>query len=130
MEKKKLEELGSLWKRESKAGNEFFTGRVGNFEVIIFPNNKKAEGSKQPDFRVYKSEPMEQKPQNPANNFGFNAPKGGADFKIEFGKKYAGKMASSIPRDQLENYVDYVENSDRPSASGTEFVKKAKAFLG
>jgi hypothetical protein len=72
MEKKKLEELGSLWKRKSKAGNTFLTGRVGNHEVIIFSNQKKEEGSKQPDFRVYKSEPQDQpKPKNPADEFEF-----------------------------------------------------------
>jgi hypothetical protein len=129
MEKKKLEELGSLWKRESKAGNEFFTGRVGNFEVIVFPNNKKAEGSKQPDFRVYKSEPREQAPQNPANNYEFKETKGGKDFMVEFGK-YKGKMASQVPREDLVGSIQYLEKDGPPRGKGADFVKKAKAFLG
>jgi len=61
--------LGSLWKRKSKDGTKtFLTGRVGNHEVIIFANNRKQEGTKQPDFEVYESEPREKPVQKNEEN--------------------------------------------------------------
>lgn len=53
----KLEKLGSLWKRKSKDGTKtFLTGKVGDFDVIIFTNKHKKD-PKHPDFEVFKSEP-------------------------------------------------------------------------
>ena len=52
----KDDKIGALWARKSnKTGNEYWTGKVGDVQVVIFPNGYKEKES-QPDFIVYKSE--------------------------------------------------------------------------
>ena len=54
-------ELGGLWKRTSKAGNNYLFGRikVGDYEteksilIKVFKNTYKQDGSNEPDYRVY-----------------------------------------------------------------------------
>lgn len=60
--KKPSKRIGALWKQE-KDGKEYFAGEVeviaGNpTKIAIFPNDKKEEGSNQPDFNIVLSEPQ------------------------------------------------------------------------
>lgn len=63
-DKPKLEEAGALWKRTSKVGNTYLNGTVKTksgevINVLVFSNAHKAEGSNQPDYRVYFDTPRE-----------------------------------------------------------------------
>jgi hypothetical protein len=56
MAEKNPDELGALWLKESSRG-VYMTGTINGQPVVVFRNDKKAEGSKQPDWRVLKSKP-------------------------------------------------------------------------
>lgn len=58
--KKNPDELGALWSRTSARG-EYLTGTINGQPVVCFRNDRKAEGSKQPDWRVLKSKPKEER---------------------------------------------------------------------
>ncbi|VVC01707.1 Uncharacterised protein [uncultured archaeon] len=32
--------VGAMWKNVSKSGNEFYTLRIGQLKLLVFPNNK------------------------------------------------------------------------------------------
>ena len=49
---KELINLGSLWKKTSKNGNEYYTGYFRGSNIVVFKNNYKKE-EKHPDFFVY-----------------------------------------------------------------------------
>jgi|TARA_R100000306_G_C4318336_1_gene113782 uncharacterized protein (DUF736 family) len=49
--------IGALWIKRSKAGSVFLSGSIDNVEVVVFKNERKVEGSNQPDWRVLKSRP-------------------------------------------------------------------------
>jgi uncharacterized protein (DUF736 family) len=55
-------ELGALWKQQGR-NQKFLSGKIKidgvETDLIIFANDKKEEGSRAPDFRIYKSEPRE-----------------------------------------------------------------------
>jgi uncharacterized protein (DUF736 family) len=63
-------EIGALWLRKSAAGNKYLSGHVSNSEeegleenrekIIVFANKDK-KNDKAPDYRIYKSEPQQQK---------------------------------------------------------------------
>lgn len=53
---KNPDELGALWLKESSRG-VYMTGTINGQPVVVFRNDKKAEGSKQPDWRVMKPKP-------------------------------------------------------------------------
>jgi hypothetical protein len=55
-QKKNPDELGALWIKTSARG-EYMTGTIDGQPVVVFRNDKKAEGSKQPDWRVMKPKP-------------------------------------------------------------------------
>jgi len=46
-------QLAGLWKNESKGGVKYLSGNLGGGKLIVYPNTKKAQGSKEPDFRLY-----------------------------------------------------------------------------
>jgi uncharacterized protein (DUF736 family) len=58
--------IGALWLKESKSGTKFFSGNIEidgkKIAIVIFRNTKKPEGSKQPDYRILESVPMEKPP--------------------------------------------------------------------
>ena len=33
--------VGGMWRQTSKAGNEFYTLRIGKLKLLVFPNRKK-----------------------------------------------------------------------------------------
>lgn len=35
---RKLVEVGAMWKKHSKAGNEFYSMRMGEETLLVFPN--------------------------------------------------------------------------------------------
>ena len=38
-----------LWENQTKNNQTFYSGTLGDAKIMIFKNNKKKEGSKQPD---------------------------------------------------------------------------------
>lgn len=56
MAEKDPNELGALWLKSSSRG-DYMTGTVGGVAVVVFPNDRKTPGSKQPDYRVLKAKP-------------------------------------------------------------------------
>lgn len=50
------DELGALWIKSGPKG-EYMTGLINGVNVVVFRNDRKAAGSKQPDWRVMKSKP-------------------------------------------------------------------------
>lgn len=50
------DELGALWEKTSARG-VYMTGTINGQSVVLFRNERKAPGSKQPDWRVLKSKP-------------------------------------------------------------------------
>ena len=55
-------EIGALWKREG-SNQKYLSGKLKvdgkEVGVVVFTNRNKAEGSNQPDFRMYRDKPME-----------------------------------------------------------------------
>ena len=45
-------QLGGLWINESKSGNKYMSGYLGNAKLMIFKNNFKSE-DKHPDYVMY-----------------------------------------------------------------------------
>lgn len=33
-------DVGAMWKNTSKAGNEFYTMKIGKLKLLVFPNNR------------------------------------------------------------------------------------------
>jgi hypothetical protein len=52
----------SLWLRKSKNGTEYYSGKIGNFYVNFFFNDRKRPNSKDPDASI-SINPVEAKPQ-------------------------------------------------------------------
>jgi len=59
--KKNEDERGALWIKSSARG-EFFSGIIDGEAVVVFRNDKKAPGSKAPDYLVLKAKPRDQAP--------------------------------------------------------------------
>lgn len=61
-------ELGAFWKKTSNQGTPFYAGKLkmGGQEIqfVAFKNSFKKEGSNEPDFRIFESEPIK-KPAAP-----------------------------------------------------------------
>ena len=74
------DELGALWIKNSKTGTVYMSGKIGDQEVVIFRNDKKVEGSNQPDWRVLKSKPRENTPAKTDNPFSVETPDEDAPF--------------------------------------------------
>jgi acetyl-CoA carboxylase carboxyltransferase component len=75
------DELGALWiKTSAKTGVVFLTGTISGVEVVIFRNDKKVEGSNQPDWRVLKSKPRDNTPLKTDNPFAAGTPDEDAPF--------------------------------------------------
>jgi hypothetical protein len=55
-ENRNPDELGALWEKHGGKG-PYMTGTINGVAVVVFKNERKAEGSKQPDWRVLKSKP-------------------------------------------------------------------------
>lgn len=55
-------EIGALWKREG-SNQKYLSGKLKvdgqEVGVVVFTNRNKAEGSNQPDFRMYRDKPMQ-----------------------------------------------------------------------
>ena len=60
--KKNEDERGCLWVKQSARG-EYMTGTIDDQPVVVFRNEKKVEGDKQPTWRVLKSKPKSDEPR-------------------------------------------------------------------
>jgi uncharacterized protein (DUF736 family) len=54
--------IGALWVGKSQKGKMFLSGNIELVEgekikIIVFKNERKEEGSKQPDYRILKQRP-------------------------------------------------------------------------
>ena len=68
-----LEKIGALWLRKSsKTGKVFMTGMVCGKSIIVFKNNRKQDGDKQPDYEVFRGQDRESLP--PKDDQGDAAP--------------------------------------------------------
>jgi len=54
------DELGALWMKSGAKG-DYMTGTINGVAVVLFKNDRKEPGSKQPDWRVMKSKPREER---------------------------------------------------------------------
>ena len=64
------DEIGALWVKSGARG-DYFTGTITSVEggpipIVVFKNDHKPEGSKQPDYRILKAKP---KPPQPPDEF-------------------------------------------------------------
>lgn len=50
------DEIGALWEKTSARG-PYMTGNVNGEQVVLFRNDRKAAGSKAPDWRILKARP-------------------------------------------------------------------------
>jgi hypothetical protein len=51
--------IGALWERTSKKGQKFLSGKIeGIGDVVVFANDKD-DNAKKPDWKIFKSEPMD-----------------------------------------------------------------------
>lgn len=55
------DELGALWEKDGKRG-PYMTGQINGVGVVLFRNDRKTPGSKEPDWRVLKSKPRTEDP--------------------------------------------------------------------
>ena len=56
-DRKDPNEIGALWTKQTKHGNDYYTGMVNSQRIVIFKNTKK-RSEKSPDWRILKSEPQ------------------------------------------------------------------------
>ena len=54
-----MQRIFSVWKNESKNGNTYYTGKLGDLSIIGFQNQK--ENEKQPDLTFYVREETKKK---------------------------------------------------------------------
>lgn len=54
-------ELGAAWEKTGSRGT-YMTGTCGGVAFVMFKNDKKTPGSKQPDWRILKSQPKGERP--------------------------------------------------------------------
>ncbi len=66
-ETKDPNEIGALWTKQTKHGNDYFTGTINGQRVVVFKNQKK-RSDKSPDWRVLKSEPQQGTSQQPSTS--------------------------------------------------------------
>jgi hypothetical protein len=53
------DELGALWIKTGQKG-DYMTGTINGVGVVLFRNDRKEPGSKQPDWRVMKAKPRDE----------------------------------------------------------------------
>lgn len=66
MSEQNPDELGALWLKSGAKG-DYMTGNIGGVGVVVFPNTRKTPGSKQPDWRVLKVKPKEERAESRTN---------------------------------------------------------------
>lgn len=49
-------ELCALWLNETKDGKKYMSGNLGNAKLMLFKNDYKKPGSKEPDYRLFLDE--------------------------------------------------------------------------
>ncbi len=59
MSEKDPNELGALWEKTSGRG-VYMTGQINGEPVVVFRNDRREEGSKQPHWRVMKPKPKDE----------------------------------------------------------------------
>lgn len=55
-------DIGAIWVKTGKSGNKFLSANITiegkKYYIVGFKNDYKTEGSSQPDYRLYESEPL------------------------------------------------------------------------
>lgn len=124
--------LGALWWQKN---GEVLQGNLGDALIVAIPAPQKTDRSPAYELYIKEADRRPQQNSSPRNYAPQSNNSSGPDFEITIGKKYAGKMASELSREELESYVFYFEESARREKKPLkgkvlEFVNKAKAFLG
>jgi uncharacterized protein (DUF736 family) len=52
-------DIGALWQKVSKNGKTYLSGTVNGQRVVVFKNERKQEGERTPDWRIYPEAPRE-----------------------------------------------------------------------
>ena len=59
---KKKKDIGAIWVKSSRDGKRFLSANITiegkKYYIVGFKNDYKEEGSSQPDYRLYESEPL------------------------------------------------------------------------
>ena len=64
------DELGALWEKTGTRG-VYMTGTVNGQAVVLFRNDRKDPGSKQPDWRILKAKPKGERTVGADDDIGF-----------------------------------------------------------
>lgn len=59
------QEVGALWKKESASGKAYLSGKIDGIGYVVVFRNKNKKSDKQPDYRILKSQPREEKKPEP-----------------------------------------------------------------
>lgn len=52
-ENNQLIRLGALWENRSKKNVKYYSGKIGNSDIIVFRNFDKEEDDKKPDYQIF-----------------------------------------------------------------------------
>lgn len=52
-------DIGALWQKVSKNGKTYLSGTVNGQRVVVFKNDRKQDGERTPDWRIYPEAPRE-----------------------------------------------------------------------
>lgn len=109
-----LEQVFAMWKKTSKNGNTYFSGKLGGEWLTGFYNTNK-KNPKEPDIRIYKQEDMEHE----FVSLWCNATKNGK--KILSGKLGDKKLVGFINAKASEKqpYSSVYYSDDAPKKAGT-----------
>lgn len=54
---------GGIWERKTKKGDDMLSLMIGDVPYIAFRNKRKEPGTKNPDWQVFESRPLENAPK-------------------------------------------------------------------
>lgn len=52
-------DIGALWQKVSKNGKTYLSGTINGQRVVVFKNERKQEGERTPDWRIYPETPRD-----------------------------------------------------------------------
>jgi uncharacterized protein (DUF736 family) len=56
----KAKDIGALWMKTSSKGTQFMSGTINGQRVVVFRNERKQEGERTPDWRIYPETPRDE----------------------------------------------------------------------
>ena len=52
-------DIGALWQKVSKQGKTYLSGTINGQRVVVFKNERKQDGERTPDWRIYPETPRD-----------------------------------------------------------------------